>query len=436
MFGTSGIRGLFNDEVTSEIALHVGMSFIRKGSQTLFIGRDTRPSGLVLESALCAGALSAGADVVKIGIAPTPTTSYASRSSLGAMITASHNPPEYNGIKLFEDGEEVPRETERVIEKTVKDRLWRLRGPGTESINGEAIRKHTELVLGAVDTSVIEKKKPKVLVDAGNGAGSVIMPYVLRAAGCKVITLNCDVSGLFSRPLEPNEKNLEHTSKVVRACGADLAIAHDGDADRAVVMDETGNILGLDTQLVLMCNEVLKERKGKIVTTVEASLSIREAIEKGGSKPIITSVGSLNVSHAIKKHGGIFGGEPCGEYIFPKNHLVPDGIMAGLEFVEAFCRLGKLGPLASKIKKYPMKRAKYKCKEKGKAMSRILEEVKSIKGKCNTEDGVRIDMGDGWLLIRPSGTEPVIRITCEHKDKKQLELLFSKAEKIVLGSVS
>jgi phosphoglucosamine mutase len=436
MFGTSGIRGIFNKDVTAELALEVGMSLFTDEQKTLFIGRDTRPSGIVLENALAAGALSAGGDVVRLGIAPTPTISYASRSSLGAMITASHNPPEYNGIKLFENGEEITREAEKKIERIVKERSWVLREPGKDSSLSSAVKEHSSLILGAVDTSLIGKKKPKVLVDAGNGAGGVIMPYVLREAGCRVVTLNCEPSGFFSRPLEPNAQNLQQASEAVRAMGADLAIAHDGDADRAVILDEKGELLGLDTQLALMCSQILKEKKGPVITTVEASLAIREAIESGGGKAIVTSVGSLHVAQTLVRNRGIFGGEPCGEYIFPKNHLVPDGIMAGLKFAELFCSIGSLHLAAEKITKYPMKRAKYPCRDKGKAMSAIAEKAKSLGGKANSEDGIRLDFEDSWVLMRASGTESIIRITCEHKDKKGLEALFSKAEKIVLESVN
>lgn len=434
MFGTSGIRGIFNVDVTAELALSTALAFSRKGD-TLFIGRDTRPSGLVLENALATGALSAGADVIRLGVAPTPTVALASRSSLGAMVTASHNPPEYNGIKLFWHGEEISREAEREIEKKVKERKWNLSAPGKDSVSDSAIREHSHMLLKSVDNSLIARKKPKVLVDAGNGAGSVIMPYVLREAGCKVIGLNCEPSGFFARPLEPNAQNLEQTSKIARAVGADLTIAHDGDADRAIILDEKGELLGLDTQLALMCGEILGERKGAVVTTVEASLAIREAIEKAGGKALTTSVGSLNVAQSIKKNRGIFGGEPCGEYIFPKNHLVPDGIMAGLKFVELFCRIGSLHAASEKVKVYPMKRAKYPCKDRKASMTKILEKAKSLGGKQNREDGVRADFEDGWVLIRASGTEPIIRITCEHRDKKGLEALFSRAERIVLESI-
>ncbi|MFH1470924.1 MAG: phosphoglucosamine mutase [Candidatus Micrarchaeota archaeon] len=434
MFGTSGIRGVFGKDVTVGLALEVGQAIGGKG-KTLFIGRDTRPSGIALENALASGALSSGADVVRIGIAPTPTTSYASRSSLGAMITASHNPPEYNGIKLFEEGEEIAREKERGIEKALGEKRWEFKGLGKERYISTAIREHSELVLSRVDIELIEKRKPKVLVDAGNGAGGVIMPYVLRRAGCKVVALNCEPTGFFARNLEPNAQNLEETAKVARSIGADLAIAHDGDADRAIILDEKGEMLGLDSQLALMCSDVLSKKKGVVVTTVEASLAIREAIESSGGKTLITKVGSLHVGEALKKAGGVFGGEPCGEYIFPGNHLVPDGIMAGLRFVELFCESGSLGDAAGKIKKYPMKRAKYPCKDKLKAMEKILERAKELGGKQSTGDGVRVDFEDSWVLIRASGTEPIIRITCEHKDKKGLEALFSRAEKIVLGSV-
>ena len=437
-FGTSGIRGLFGTEVDVRLAMELGSVLIEKPGWRVVIGRDTRTTGQALEMALAAGVLSAGGVPVAVGIAPIPTTALAAKNhgNAGVMITASHNPPEYNGFKLFNGkGEEVGPEREREIEQRL--RAGEFNATGWEAVQAAesidcAVREHIDLVLSLIDTKAIERKRPKVVVDCGNGAASVIMPYVLREAGARVIAVNAEPSGFFNRGLEPNEENLGGTAAIARAVGADMAIAHDGDADRAVILDEKGEMLGLDAQLAMMCEEVLKHRKGKIVSTIEASLLVKERVEKAGGKLLITKVGSLNCARLMRRSGAIFAGEPCGEYIFTGGVPLPDGVLTGLKFVEYLCHNGRLGARRERFKVYPMKRAKYPAKDKKAAMERIKDEVRAaFEGKLFEEDGIRVDMEDGWLLVRASGTEPVIRITAEHRRRDGLAKLFRKAEAIV-----
>ncbi|MFH1285431.1 MAG: phosphoglucosamine mutase [Candidatus Micrarchaeota archaeon] len=437
MFGTSGIRGIANVEVTPELALRVGSALVEKAGEIIFVARDTRTSGEMLENALCSGIASAGGEAVRLGIAPTPTLALATRNhaSKGVMLTASHNPPEYNGIKIFDTQGEISRSEEEKIAKKVREEKftrasWQNFRP--TSSYSSAIREHLDLVLSLVDIDLISRKKPKVLIDAGNAAGSVITPFALREAGCKVISANCEPSGFFARGLEPNADNLSSTSALTRATRADLAIAHDGDADRAIILDEKGELLGLDSQLALACEEILAKKKGAIVTTVEASLAVRESIENSKGKFIQTPVGSLFVAQEMRKSKALFGGEPCGEYIYPEGVFVPDGILAALKYVELFCEKGKLSALKQKIKVYPMKRAKYPCSNKARAMENISKEARVVfKGKLNDSDGVRVDFEDSWLLMRASGTEPILRITCEAKTQSALDALFAKAEALV-----
>ncbi len=433
MFGTSGIRGVFGKEVTPELAFKVGAAIGQKGKPVV-VGRDTRSTGEALMRALAAGAMSCGSDIIDIGIAPTPTLALASlkHKCSAAMITASHNPPEYNGIKLFSDGKEFTRAQEaEVTEKVQSGKFSRVAWNEAGKMSSEdALTAHKKLVHSLVDVALIRKTKPKVLIDAGNGAGSVLTPLVLREAGCEVIERDCEASGNFKRGLEPNAENLKETAKAVVAAGADLGIAHDGDADRAIVIDEKGRLLGLDAQLVLMIQKELEKKKGSIVSTVEASLAVREAVESAGSNIYITPVGSLFVEQEVAKRKAVFGGEPCGEYIFPVGIPAPDGILAALKFVELFCEKGKLSKLASGVRTYPMRRAKYPCADKEKAMAKIRTSA-GFGVAPNTSDGLRFDMSDGWLLIRASGTEPIIRLTCEAKTGARLKELSSKAEDII-----
>ncbi|RLG19813.1 phosphoglucosamine mutase [Candidatus Micrarchaeota archaeon] len=436
LFGTSGIRGLFGSEVTLELATKVGLSIGHAGSKRVVVARDTRPSGIALEYALAAGAIAAGAEVISAGVVPTPTLGHATRKfdCIGAMITASHNPPEYNGIKIFEKGTEACVRRERDVERHVLSGMDRLKWNemGSQVSYDSAVHDHIESVLRRIDRAKIEKKRPKVLVDAGNGAASTISPFALRMAGCQVIGVNCEPSGSFARGLEPNAENLKEFSKLVRACGADMGVAHDGDGDRAVVLDEKGQMLGLDVQLALMCEHELEWKNGTIVTTVEASLAVRQAIERHGGKVAIVPVGSRRVSERIARtKGAVFGGEPCGEYVYPKAGLLADGILAGLKFANLFCEKGKLSSLRSTVKSYPIMRGKYRCKKKEATMRKVAMDMSRLKGRVNTADGIRIDFENSWVLVRPSGTEPVIRLTCEAHEQKECKELYSKVESII-----
>ena len=440
LFGTSGIRGVFGTEVTPELALKVGYALGSAGVKKVIVGRDTRASGLVLQKALASGALAAGSDVVNVGIVSTPTLGHATRKfdCLGAMITASHNPPEYNGIKIFEKGTEACLMRERDVEEKVngkakmKVKAAEWNAIGASSNYDSAIRDHIEIALAHVDVGLIARKRPKVLVDAGNGAASGISPFALREAGCQVIGVNCEPSPMFSRRLEPNAENLADFSKLVRACKADLGIAHDGDGDRAIVLDERGQMLGLDAQLALMCESELEVKHGTVVTTVEASLAVREAVERHGGKVAIVPVGSREVAERIERSkGAVFGGEPCGEYVYPRAGMLADGTLAGLKFVHMFCEKGRLSALRATVKTYPIMRGKYAVKDREKAMAKIKGALMKMGGKKNSEDGMRIDFSDSWMLVRPSGTEPIIRITCEAREEKACRELYAKAEAIV-----
>ncbi|MEM3399915.1 MAG: phosphoglucosamine mutase [Candidatus Micrarchaeia archaeon] len=432
MFGTSGIRGRVSEEITPELFFRIGSAI----GKDVVVGRDTRKTSFMLESALIAGILCSGHDVSSVGIAPTPTVALAAkkRKEYGAVITASHNPPEYNGLKIVDGlGKEISREEERRISALAEKGVYyaSYEKVGDFEVVDNAVDEHIDTALSFVDVEKIEKKKPLVVIDCGNGAGSVITPYVLRKAGCRVLSVNSEVSGYFNRQLEPTENSLQEMRSVVVSSGADIGIGHDGDADRAVAVDERGEMIGLDRQLALMCRRVLRNSSGKIITTVEASLCVREAVEDAGGKIEITPVGSVRIAERLLEKGGIFGGEPCGEYIFPNEILVPDGVLTALKLVEMVCEEGKASKLKSEIRAYPIKREKYPCRKKEEAMEKIVSEIEVFEGEVNREDGIRIDEDGWWMLIRPSGTEPVIRLTCEAKDKKKLEEIFGKADRIV-----
>ncbi len=418
MFGTSGIRGIYGTDVTEGLALKIANIF---ATSPLAVGRDIRESGLPLFHAVSAGAVAAGADVLDLGIVPTPTVALA--GGRGIMITASHNPPEYNGLKLIENTKEIGKALEKEVVSAYREGTFRMsRRPGRVGRDTEIIGRHKALIAGMVDAQAIAKKKPTVVVDC-NGAAAVITPSLLTDLGCQVVSVNCSLEK-FARPSEPNEKNLSHLGGIVKAAGADFAIAHDGDGDRCVVFDETGTMLPLDVQLAIMIQHELKTSKNrKIVSTVEASLTIRDVVEKAGGKIAITPVGSTFVADELERGGALFGGEPCGEYIYAAGVHVPDAVLAAAKFAEIFCAKGAFSKLKALYPQNFMARERFQAHDKKAAMARVKKAVEAsgIRGEVRSDDGVRVDEEDGWFLIRASGTEPIVRLTMEYKEKDRLE---------------
>ncbi|MFH1785502.1 MAG: hypothetical protein ABH842_03655 [Candidatus Micrarchaeota archaeon] len=431
MFGTSGIRGVYGKEITEELATGIAAVF---SDGKLVIGRDIRESGLSLFKAAVVGAFSSQSDVIDIGIAPTPTVAFATKkhNCRGIMLTASHNPPEYNGLKLIEHSKEIGKLLEKEIAKDYRN--WKKEGGASGRIIHDRgiIEEHKNQVIEMVDSIEISRKKPKIVVDC-NGAAASITPYLLTDLGCEVISVNSSTDG-FNRQSEPSEENISYLPKFVREIEADFAIAHDGDGDRCVIIDEKGEILPFDVQLAMMIeHEITKNNNKKIVTTVESSLVIREVVENAGGRIYITPVGSTYVGDVLEGEGALFGGEPCGEYIYKKGVHVPDAVLAVAKFAEIFATNDKFSILKKKYKQNPIFRGKYKTNNKHKAMERLRKIVTELRmeGKIRQDDGVRVDEEDGWFLIRASGTEPIIRLTMEYKSKERLELRRLELEKTI-----
>ncbi|MFH1521206.1 MAG: hypothetical protein ABID61_06175 [Candidatus Micrarchaeota archaeon] len=422
MFGTSGIRGVYGKDITEELVTGITGVF---ADGKIAIGRDVRGSGISLFKAAVNGAFSSQANVVDLGIVPTPTVAFATKkhNCRGIMLTASHNPPEYNGMKLIEHGKEIGKILENEITKEYSKWTMDDYSQGIITKDYNIINDHKNHVSELVDGIEIERKKPTVVVDC-NGAAAVITPYLLTELGCKVISVNSSTDG-FNRPSEPSKENISYLSGFVREIKADFAIAHDGDGDRCVIMDDSGEVLPLDVQLAMMIeHELGKNTNKKIVSTVEASLVIREVVENAGGRIEITPVGSTYVGDALEVGGALFGGEPCGEYIYQKGVHVPDAVLAAAKFVEMFTLNGKFSELKKKYKQNFMAREKFRVNDKRNTIEKIKESVLglNISGKLRDDDGIRVDEEEGWFLIRASGTEPIIRLTMEYKTKEKLEI--------------
>jgi len=434
LFGTSGIRAKYGSQLTPETALSVGKA-IGTLSHEAAVGRDTRTTGEVLEHALIAGILSAGGSVIRTGCVTTPTLALCARENkcTGVMITASHNPAEYNGIKLWQDNgmaftPDLEAKVEQIVEqKGYKKADWRNIGTVREAA---PIQKHLDLIAGYAKAN----KKITIAVDCANGPASNITPYALAKAGFKVHTLNANQDGFFpGRDPEPTEATLEHLSSAVLATGAELGLAHDGDADRVAAVDEKGKYVSGDKLLALACEHYLQEKKGMIVTTVDAGMIVEETVAENGGKLTLTRVGDAAVAEAIVRTKAVFGGESCGAWIHPKIHLAPDGpLSAALISVIASEEL--LGRRLAKMKDYPIVREKVNCTQEQKdgAMAKFEAALKGMKpDKISRIDGILAYLGDTRLLVRPSGTEPVIRIRAEGKSEAKTKKAATDAKKIL-----
>lgn len=438
LFGTSGIRGKIGTVVTADLALKIGkaISTLLGPGHSVVVGYDSRTSNQMLEKALSAGILEGGCDVLSLGMAPTPLVGYATKkmgADAGIMITASHNPSQDNGIKVWNrNGMAYRPSQEEELENIFYSEIfnyasWSEIGKIKDIKN--ISREYADELLQFVDV----KPGLKVVVDCASGAASHLSPMILRKAGCDVITLNSQPDGFFpGRNPEPSQANLQELMKMVKATQADLGIAHDGDADRMVAVDELGNMADFDKLLSL----VAKEIGGRVVTTVDASNSIDMCLQDRG-EVIRTKVGDVHVAEAIEKNNASFGGEPSGTWIHPDFCMCPDGILSALKLVALVREKGPLSKLLEEIPSFPTLREKINCNEsqKNEIMRKTQEEFPGIFNdmvEANLIDGVRLSLENGnWVLIRPSGTESYIRITLGGKTDLEAQDLMDKCKKFM-----
>jgi len=447
LFGSSGLRGVVNKDLTPVLAVKVGLAlgaFTSAGR--ICVARDTRLSGSLIENALVSGLLACGSKVYCLGVLPTPVLAYLTmklKADAGVMITASHNPPQYNGIKIFDGngmayGEKSQSKIEEIIEHenfVLAD--WRNLG---ENI---ALEDKRGLYLNMVQESVKLENEWHVVVDPGCGATSQIAPFAFRSLKCKVTSINANADGFFpGRSPEPNAESLKPLAEIVRELGADIGVAYDGDGDRAAFLDENGDFVDFDRVLAAYAAYVLKKGEGKtVVTNVEASMCIEKMVELQGGKVVRTKVGDIYVSEALKRLNAVFGGEPCGAWIHPKFHYCPDGILTSVLLLKALEDEGKsLSEFMAETPAYPVLRANVPCGNEIKyAVVEKAEEILKAHfpdyKQISNIDGVRLTFDDGWVLARASGTEPLVRLTVEGESLKAAERIMDKAVAVVKGVV-
>lgn len=421
LFGTNGVRGVVNKEITSEFSLRLGKAIGKFMAGDVAIASDTRVSADMVKSAVSSGLMASGCTVLDLGVLPTPALQYFVKThphvSGGVMITASHNPPEFNGIKCVDaDGTEMHRFNEEKIEEIYEEDpqsgAWDSLG-SIEKVEGAA-ESYVNAILSNVDVQAIKRAKLTVALDCANGAAFHTAPLILRKLDVRAVTLNANPQGEFpGHPSEPTEENLADLIRLTKSIKADLGVAHDGDADRTVFVTRKGEYVSGDKSLTLMAGFMLEKNPGIIVTPVSSSSMVESVVKKKGGSVVYTAVGSPIVARKMMENGAIFGGEENGGLIFPEHQYCRDAGMTLAKMLEMVAVRGDLHKLIAELPVYHVEKMKISCPDdmKQKLMDTIREA--NSDREADTTDGLKLFYRDGWVLLRPSGTEPIFRIYSE-----------------------
>ena len=442
LFGTDGVRGVANSELTPELAFHLGKAgahVLSKDNKrpVVVIGKDTRVSGDMLESALTAGILAVGGNVIKVGVVPTPAVAYLVKyyqADAGIVISASHNPYEYNGIKFF-NGEGF--KLDDLLEEKIEDII--LRDIDTNKhLTGEALGRCIMAEDDAVDLYVnfllttIDQRLDgmKIVLDCANGAAYKTAPKVYEALGAEVITIGCDPNGININD-NIGSTHPELLQKTVVENNADIGMAYDGDADRLIVVDEKGMIIDGD-KTICICAKMLKDAgqlaENKVTATVMSNIGFHKYIkEQVGAVVDVTGVGDRYVLESMLETGCVLGGEQSGHIIFLNHTTTGDGTLSSLQFMKAVLASGKKpSELSAEIEIFPQVLVNAKVDNDNKKIYMKDEEVK------NAIDAIEAEMeGSGRVLIRPSGTEPLVRVMIEGNDIEKIHVLAQQLADLI-----
>ncbi|APW98555.1 phosphomannomutase [Halobiforma lacisalsi AJ5] len=456
LFGTAGIRGPV-EEITPALALEVGQAAGRPG-ETFVVGRDGRETGAALAAAMEAGLESAGADVYRLGQVPTPALAFASQGRRGAMITASHNPPTDNGIKLFADGVEYDREAERGIEDGVTEGVplasWEQWG---DSERLEVLDDYRDAVADYVDAQFSDGEGAplaglSIAVDCGNGMASVATPQVLERLGAEVVAVNASVDGHFpARESKPTPETLSDFSTFLSAAredgsAFDLGLAHDGDADRLVVLGPDGDVIHEDTVLAVVAAHYAAESDADdpvVVTTPNASARIDEQVREAGGRVERVRLGALHEGIARERRAGdadtevVFAAEPW-KHIHTAFGGWIDGVTSAAAVSALVAEAGDTGTLREPVTERPYRKVSVDCPDDAKpdVMADLESELPAAfpEAAVDTDYGVRLEFEDAsWVLVRPSGTEPYVRIYAESDN---VDALIGDAREVVEATVA
>ena len=434
-FGTNGIRGIFKEDFTLEfihdMTLAIG-TYFKKGP--ILVGYDGRESSPVIAKTVCTALNYCGLDCNDAGLVPTPCLEFAVKKlgyNGGIMITASHNPPQYNGIKpAAKDGVEISREDELIIEDIYLKKNWIKNASnfGVTGTDDRAIEVYIQGIISQVDSERIISKKFKVALDLGNGVQAVSAPIFCDKLGCKVFLVNQKIDGTFpGRGSEPTPQNLQELSKIVKENKADLGIAFDGDGDRSIFCDNHGEILTGDKSALVLARHILKKKpESLVVTCLNSGSNIEIIANQFNSQVIRTKVGSVEVSRKMVPTNALIGFEENGGFMYGPHNQVRDGCMTLALMLDLLALTEK--SLSQKINELP---PSYTTKDKlscsPEDAKKLIQSLKEEFPNSDTTDGIKISINSkNWVMIRPSGTEPIIRIYGEAESQQKLDSLMSE----------
>lgn len=433
MVSVSGVRGRVGEALTPEVACQFAAAFgafslQNHASKAIVVGRDSRVSGPMFHRAICAALQSVGADIIDIGMAPTPTVQLAvehHHAAGGLAITASHNPVEWNALKFIgsrglfldaDEGKAMRVFLERSIPRATWDKLGAVRA------DDRAIDRHIDAILSLpwLDVDGIRAERYVVALDTCHGAGAVIMPQLLERLGCEVRAINLEPHGRFHRPPEPVAENLGELEAEVQRTGAVIGFATDPDVDRLALVDERGHAIGEDWTLALATRVVLRHRPGIVVTNLSTSRVIDDVAAEAGSRVIRAPVGEVNVAVRMRSEGAIIGGEGNGGVILPELHLGRDAPLGAAMMLQLL--LESRGTLSAIVGGYPRYHiVKDKLDRPNASLESVYQVLREsfIGAEADTQDGLRLSWPDRWVHVRPSGTEPIVRVIAEAPSERE-----------------
>ena len=427
IISVAGIRGVYPEPLSPEKVYRFGLAFgFYSGRKKIFVARDTRKSGTALKLALMAGLSAAGRDIIDIDIASTPQLTYLVEKNGGAcgvIISASHNPEEYNGLKF------VSSKGTFLNEKEGREFLDIFSNPGMYVMpckTGNLVagkqeyyrQMYFEGIYKKVNVADIRKKKFKVIADVCQGVGAFYTRSFLEYLGCEAVIINREPLGVFSHNPEPLAANLKELSMAAVKEKADIGFAQDPDADRLAIVDEKGNIPGEELTLALAVQSVLERTAGPVVVNLSTSALIEHIAEKNSSRVYRTRIGEVNVVEGMKKKRAVIGGEGNGGVILPDVHYGRDSFVGMALILEYIARKGQpVSEIISEFPEYTMLKEKFVMGGRKADAIKVLTKTYSGKEELNLQDGMKIIRKDGWIHIRPSGTEPVLRVYVEGRSK-------------------
>lgn len=435
LFGTDGVRGVAGEELDRDLAVALGRAAVRKIGKRIFIGRDSRESGPMLEQALIDGICAEGGQPAVVGIVPTPAIALITRemgANCGIVISASHNPPEYNGIKFFDgEGYKLPDAVEDEMQAIVEE----IRGEQVETGQARPVPNaalyYANHAAAVLQERGVDLSGMKIAVDCAHGASCETTPATLRALGAEVFVINGDPDGSEIN-VGCGSTHLEPVKFLMESRGADIAIAHDGDADRMLALAPDGTVIDGDF-LLAICAKDLKERglldNNLVVSTVMANLGFQLAMKREGIDVITTKVGDRYVLEAMREHGAVLGGEQSGHIIFGKRNTTGDGLVSALELLGVIAASGKTATeLMSVMEKFPQALVNVRVTDRT-----LYDGNEAI---AAAEAAAEAGLGDeGRLLVRPSGTEPLIRVMVEAHTQQQADEIANRVADVVIEQI-